>query len=175
LAVRQETGESPVFLTMPFFPLQIRLLAVGKLRGSIWAPAVTEYVQRLQHYAKFDLVEIRDAVGKGLPDRAALAEEGKFISRALEPGNYLVALDRQGKSLSSEQLAQTVQKQLDAGIRKMDFVIGGPVGLDHTIIAKANLRLSLSAMTLPHELARVVLLEQLYRAVTILRGEPYHK
>jgi 23S rRNA (pseudouridine1915-N3)-methyltransferase len=68
-----------------------------------------------------------------------------------------------------------LRRQIDAGIRKMDFVIGGPVGLDERIIVKANLRLSLSAMTLPHELARVVLLEQLYRAFTILRGEPYHK
>jgi len=160
---------------MPFFPLQIRLLAVGKLRDSIWAPAVTKYGQRLQNYVKFDLVEMRDAVGKGLPDSAALAEEGKTIVQTLESGIYLVALDRQGKPFSSEQLAQTLRKLIDTGIRKMDFVIGGAVGLDHTIIAKANLRLSLSAMTLPHELARVVLLEQLYRAFAILRGEPYHK
>ncbi|MDZ7361276.1 MAG: 23S rRNA (pseudouridine(1915)-N(3))-methyltransferase RlmH [candidate division KSB1 bacterium] len=160
---------------MPFFPLQIRLLAVGKLRDPIWTPAVTQYGQRLQNYAKFDLIEVRDAVGKGLPDSAALAEEGKLILRTLEPGNYLIVLDRHGKPFSSEQLAQALQKLIDTGIRTMDFVIGGPIGLDHTIIAKANLRLSLSAMTLPHELARVVLLEQLYRALTILRGEPYHK
>jgi len=160
---------------MPLFPLHVRLIAVGKLRGSIWAPAVAKYGHRLQHYAKLDLVEIRDIVGKGLPDSAALAEEGKIIAQALESGNYLVALDRQGKPFSSEQLAEVLQKLIATGIRKMDFVIGGPVGLDRTIIAKANLRLSLSAMTLPHELARVVLLEQLYRALTILRGEPYHK
>jgi 23S rRNA (pseudouridine1915-N3)-methyltransferase len=160
---------------MPLFPLHLRLIAVGKLRGSIWLPAAAEYVKRLQRYADFDLVEVRDAVGKGLPDSAALAEEGKAIAQTLETGNYLVVLDREGKSLSSEQLAQFLRRQADAGIRKMDFVIGGPVGLDAQIIAKANLRLSLSAMTLPHELARVVLLEQLYRAFTILRGEPYHK
>ncbi|MCI0695636.1 23S rRNA (pseudouridine(1915)-N(3))-methyltransferase RlmH [candidate division KSB1 bacterium] len=160
---------------MPFFPLHLRLIAVGKLRGSIWLPAAAEYEKRLQHYANFDFVEVRDAVGKGLPDHAARTEEGKMITQALEAGNYLVALDREGKSLSSEQLAQILRRQIDAGIRKMDFVVGGPVGLDAQIIAKANLRLSLSAMTLPHELARVVLLEQLYRAFTILRGEPYHK
>jgi 23S rRNA (pseudouridine1915-N3)-methyltransferase len=160
---------------MPFFPLHLRLIAVGKLRGSIWLPAAAEYGRRLQNYANFDLVEIRDVVGKGLPDAQACAEEGKAIAQALETGNYLVVLDREGKSLSSEQLAQILRRQLDAGIRKMDFVIGGPMGLNAQIIAKANLRLSLSAMTLPHELARVVLLEQLYRAFTILRGEPYHK
>jgi 23S rRNA (pseudouridine1915-N3)-methyltransferase len=110
-----------------------------------------------------------------LPEVAALAEEGKAIEQTLESGNYLVALDRAGKPISSEQLAQLLRKQIDAGIRKMDFIIGGPVGLDTQIIERANLRLSLSAMTLPHELARVVLLEQLYRAFTILRGEPYHK
>jgi 23S rRNA (pseudouridine1915-N3)-methyltransferase len=160
---------------MPFFPLNLRLITVGKLRGSIWLPAAAEYGRRLQSYANFEVVEIRDVVGKGLPDAKACAEEGKAIAQALETGNYLVVLDREGKSLSSEQLAQTLRRQIDAGLRKMDFVIGGPVGLDAPIIAKAKLRLSLSAMTLPHELARVVLLEQLYRAFTILRGEPYHK
>jgi len=160
---------------MPIFPLQIRSLAVGKLRGRIWLPAVTEYSQRLQRYVKFDLVEIRDSIGKGLPDAAALVEEGKAIAQFLEPGNCLIALDRAGQSLDSSKFAQLLQKQIAAGIRKIDFVIGGPVGLDQKIVAKANLRLSLSALTLPHELARVVLLEQLYRALTILRGEPYHK
>jgi 23S rRNA (pseudouridine1915-N3)-methyltransferase len=160
---------------MATFPLHLRLLAVGKLRGSIWLPAVMEYSHRLQRYVKFDLVEMRDSIGKGLPDAAALVEEGKVIAQSLEPGNFLVALDREGKALDSAQLAQMLQKQTDAGVRKMDFVIGGPVGLDQKIAAKANLRLSLSALTLPHELARVVLLEQLYRALTILRGEPYHK
>ncbi|MGH7601596.1 MAG: 23S rRNA (pseudouridine(1915)-N(3))-methyltransferase RlmH [bacterium] len=160
---------------MPFFPLHLRLIAVGKLRGSIWLPAAAEYSRRLQNYANFEVMEIRDVIGKGLPDAKACAEEGRAIAQALEPGSYLVALDREGKSLSSEQLAQILRRQIDAGIRKMDFVIGGPVGLDSQIIAKANLRLALSAMTLPHELARVVLLEQVYRAFTILRGEPYHK
>lgn len=160
---------------MATFPLNLRLLAVGKLRGSIWLPAATEYSQRLQRYVKFDLVEIRDSIGKGLPDTAALLEEGKVIAQSLESGNFLIALDREGKTFDSTQLAKMLQKQIEAGIRKMDFVIGGPVGLDKKILTQANLRLSLSAMTLPHELARVVLLEQLYRALTILRGEPYHK
>jgi 23S rRNA (pseudouridine1915-N3)-methyltransferase len=160
---------------MPFFPLHIRLIAVGKLRSAIWLPAATEYSQRVLRYVKFELIEIRDRIGKGLPDTTALVEEGKAITQFLEPGNYLIALDREGKSLDSKKFAQLLQKQIDAGIRKMDFVIGGPVGLEQQIVANANLRLSLGALTLPHELARVVLLEQLYRALTILRGEPYHK
>jgi 23S rRNA (pseudouridine1915-N3)-methyltransferase len=160
---------------MAFFPLHIRLIAVGKLRGSIWQPAASEYGQRLQRYVNFHLVEVRDAVGKGLPDHAARVEEGRRIAELVEPGNYLIALERERKSFGSEQFAQLLRRQMETGIRQMDFVIGGPVGLDAQIIAKANLRLSLSAMTLPHELARVVLLEQLYRAFTILRGEPYHK
>jgi 23S rRNA (pseudouridine1915-N3)-methyltransferase len=160
---------------MPLFPLHIRLIAVGKLRGSIWLQAIREYEHRLQRYASLELIEVRDAVGKGLPDATALIEEGKDIARVFEPGNYLIALDREGKPMSSEQLAEFLRRQIDSGIRKMDFVIGGPVGLDSKIIAGANLRLSLSTMTLPHELARVVLLEQLYRAFTIMRGEPYHK
>ena len=160
---------------MASFPLHVRLIAVGKLRGSIWQPAASEYVKRLQRYANFDVVEVRDAVGKGLPAHAAVVAEGKGIAELLKSGNYLIALDREGKSFSSEQFAQVLRQQMDAGIRQMDFVIGGPLGLEATIISKANLRFSLSAMTLPHELARVVLLEQLYRAFTILKGEPYHK
>jgi 23S rRNA (pseudouridine1915-N3)-methyltransferase len=160
---------------MSYFPLHIRLVAVGKLRGSIWQQAITEYERRLQHYAHFALVEVRDAVGKGLPDDVALVEEGNAIAQALGTGNYLIALDREGKPTSSEQFAEFLRRQIDAGIRQMDFIIGGPLGLDTKIIARANLRLSLSTMTLPHELARVVLLEQLYRAFTIMRKEPYHK
>jgi 23S rRNA (pseudouridine1915-N3)-methyltransferase len=160
---------------MPFFPLRIRLIAVGKLRGSIWLPAVKEYGARLRHYANFDFIEVRDVAGKSMPDAAARAEEGKTIAQVLEPGNFLVALDREGKPFTSEQLAEFLRRQIDSGIRKIDFVIGGPVGVDAKILTAANLRLSLSAMTLPHELARVILLEQLYRAFTILRAEPYHK
>jgi 23S rRNA (pseudouridine1915-N3)-methyltransferase len=160
---------------MPVFPLHLRLIVIGKLRGSIWLPAVTEYCQRVQHYAKLDLIEIRDSVGKGLPDTTALIEEGKAIVQFLEPANYLIALDRAGKSRDSEEFAQLLRRQIDGGIRKIDFLIGGPVGIDEKIIEKANFKLTLSTMTLPHELARVVLLEQLYRAFTILRGEPYHK
>jgi 23S rRNA (pseudouridine1915-N3)-methyltransferase len=144
---------------MPLVPVRLRLIAVGKLRGSIWQPAASEYGRRLQRYVDFDLVEARDVVGKGLPDHAARAEEGKRIAELFEPGNYLIALDREGKSCSSEQFAQLMRRQMEAGIRQMDFVIGGPVGLAAEIIAEANLRLSFSAMTLPHELARVVLLE----------------
>jgi len=160
---------------MPFFPLQIRLIAVGKLRGAIWQPAAKEYCQRLQRYVKFEVIEIRDVVGKGLHDAAARLEEGKAIQQMLAPGNYLIALTAEGKSLASAEFAQFFQKQMQAGVRKIDFVIGGPIGLDAAVIKTANLRLALSAMTLPHELARAVLLEQLYRAFTILRGEPYHK
>jgi 23S rRNA (pseudouridine1915-N3)-methyltransferase len=160
---------------MPLFPLHLRLIAVGKLRGSIWLPAATEYLRRLRHYVNVDLIEVRDVVGRGLPDNAALAEEGKALAQVLEPTNFLIASDHTGKAFTSEQFAGFLHRQIDTGIRKIDFVIGGPVGLDPRILAAANLRLSLSAMTFPHELARVVLLEQLYRAFTILRGEPYHK
>lgn len=160
---------------MPHFPLQVRLIAVGKLRGSLWLPAAAEYGSRLRYYVTFDLVEIRDVVGKGPPDTAARMEEGKALAQVIEKGNYVVALDRGGKSFTSEQLAEFLRRQVDSGIRKMDFVIGGPLGLEPKITAAADLRMSLSMMTLPHELARVILLEQLYRAFTILRGEAYHK
>src|SRR5574341_1025013 len=134
---------------MPLFPVRIRLIAVGKLRGSIWQPAASEYGRRLQRYVDFDLVEARDVVGKGLPDHAARAEEGKRIAELFEPGNYLIALEREGKSCSSEQFAQLMRRQMEAGIRQLDFVIGGPVGLDAEIIAEDEAGLTKTFQTWP--------------------------
>jgi len=146
--------------------LKLRLISVGKDRSGLFEPAVQEYAARLKHYAKLELLEL-----KARATRAAEAEE--ILSR-IGPSERLVALDERGKALGSEELAAWLGRaQREA--KDVAFVVGGDEGLDPSVLERAALVLSLSRMTLPHRLARVVIAEQLYRAFTLLRGEPYHK
>ena len=147
------------------------MLSVGKDRSGLFAPGVEEYAGRLKHTLKVSLVELSESQHSG---SRARDEEGEALLGKLGPRDVLIALDERGKALSSMQLAQWVQQQQQAG-RDLVCAIGGDEGLSDAVRQKAALTLSLSAMTLPHRLARLVLLEQLYRAFTIIRGEPYHK
>lgn len=160
---------------MPAYPIHIQIIAVGKLRQKFWQAAAKEYLGRLQHYAATEICETRDFLGGGRHEKEALTEESKEITRRLRPEALVVLLEKDGKQFSSEQLAEFLKKDMESGHRLWQFIIGGPAGVASSLKQRADLRLSLSAMTLPHEMARVVLLEQLYRAFTILRGEKYHK
>ncbi|MDZ7265894.1 MAG: 23S rRNA (pseudouridine(1915)-N(3))-methyltransferase RlmH [candidate division KSB1 bacterium] len=160
---------------MARFPLELRIVAVGKLRQSHWLAAARDYQQRLQHYFTLEVVDIRDRVGRGLSEAEAVAAEGADIQQALRRQAHLVVLEAQGRRRDTQAFTRWLQHLLEHGPRAIDFVLGGPLGLSATVRNCAQERLSLSPMTLPHELARIVLLEQLYRAGTILRGEKYHK
>ncbi len=160
---------------MAYYPVQIQVIAVGKLRQSLWHAAAQEYVDRLKRYAAIEIREIKDSVGRGKSEKEAMEEEARAISRCLNSQAWKVILDKNGRQFSSEEFAAIIKEGIESGRRLCQFVIGGPAGLDLGLIKEANLRLSISEMTLPHEMARVVLLEQLYRAFTILRGEKYHK
>lgn len=160
---------------MASYPIQIQVIAVGKLRQPFWQAAAQEYLERLQHYAAVEIREVRDAIGRGKSEKEAMEEEAREISNRLQPQAWKVVLDKNGKQFSSEEVAAVLKKEIENGRRLCQFVIGGPAGLAPGLIKESNLRLSLSEMTYPHEMARVVLLEQLYRAFTILRGERYHK
>ena len=149
-------------------------IAVGKLREKHWLAAQAEYARRLTHYTDFNLIEVKDAVGKSLPDAVAMAREGEQLLAAVPRGARVVGLDPGGKPMSSPDLAAWLQTQLEAH-GNLAFLIGGPLGFDPAVTAAAHDRLSLSPLTFTHEIARVLLLEQLYRAFTILNGEPYHK
>ena len=152
--------------------MEIVLLAVGKLRPSYRA-ACDDYVRRLGRYLRLGEVEVREA-SRAPTVEAQRADEERRLLAQLTAGSRLVALARQGAAWSSEELARRLQRwTLDA--RPVVLVIGGSHGLAPTLIARASERWSLGPLTLPHELARVVVAEQLYRACTILRGEPYHK
>lgn len=155
--------------------MRIVLAAVDRGRGGPVQGAVSEYEERLRHYFRYEAFEVPPA---GLPDeRAAEARhrEGEALGRRLPPDLTLVALTRTGRQWSSMDLARRLGECRTYGQPGFAFVIGGAHGLDPDLLKAAGERLALSRMTLPHELARLVLVEQLYRAGTILRGEPYHK
>jgi 23S rRNA (pseudouridine1915-N3)-methyltransferase len=154
--------------------VKLRVLAVGKLGEAYWRAAADEYAKRLRRYASLDVVEVPDRdLGKGVG--RAIEAEGADLLRATTPGSYVLALDTDGAQMSSEALARRLEALMLDGTSDITFVIGGSAGLAPDVCARADERLSLSAMTLPHQLCRVVLLEQLYRAFRIMRNEPYHR
>lgn len=155
--------------------MKLLVAAVGQVKGSL-AAAVSEYEERARRYWKLETVEV-DSGAPGRdpsPGRVMDAEAERLLSRIPE-GLEVVAMTRVGKSMGSRALAAYLQEHAVHGSRGVAFVLGGAFGLGRTVLERAARRLSLSTMTLPHEMARLVLAEQLYRAGTIVRGEPYHK
>ena len=152
--------------------MDLLLLAVGRLRPS-YRESCDDYLRRLSRYAKVKEVEVREASRAPSP-AAQRAEEAERLTARVPPAAMVVALAREGSAWSSEELARRVDGWRTAA-RPVAVVIGGSNGLDDGFLSKAGARWSLGPLTLPHELARVVVVEQLYRAFTILRGEPYHK
>ncbi len=155
-------------------PGTLTVAAVGRLRTPHWLAAQEDYAQRLRRYTQFELIEVRDYLGGTLPDDVAVGREGDALLKAVDGTPWLIALDARGKQADSRRLAGYLHKQVSV-YRDIAFLIGGPVGLAENVLARCNERLSLSRLTFPHELARIVLLEQLYRAMTILSDEQYHK
>ncbi len=151
--------------------MKISILAVGKLRPA-FRDAADDYLVRLRRYCSTEEVEVREA-GKAPTVAEALKQEAERLKAKLATGALVVALDREGDGWTSEGLAGRLSRWRDEG-RHLAFLLGGSHGLAPEITRGAS-RWSLGAITLPHELARVVVLEQLYRAWTIVRGEPYHK
>ncbi len=154
--------------------MQIHLLSVGRPRNTAFRDGAAEYLKRLKHYATIQSVAVREEPGHRSPDEI-LRKEADRLERALPQDAYVVALDRSGDMCDSRQLAERLSQLGLLGRSRAVFLVGGPLGLSEELMARADWRLSLSPMTFPHELARLVLLEQLYRAFTIIRGEQYHK
>lgn len=136
---------------------------------------IAKYADRLKHYANFEMKVIADIKNrKTLTEEQQKKAEGELIAGQLQGGDTLVLLDERGKSLSSTQFAATLNKMMLSGCKRIVFVVGGPYGFDNEVYAKANDKISLSPMTFSHQMVRLVFVEQLYRAFTILKGEPYH-
>lgn len=152
--------------------MKTAVVAVGRVRDPHYRALCDEYAGRIRRFAPLDVVEVKAA--RGLEGARAKAAEGPLILKRLPPGVRAVCLDERGKTMSSVELARWLEKLRDGGVRQLCFVVGGAWGLDPTITTRCDESLRLSSMTLPHELARVVFLEQYYRAWTILRGMPYH-
>ncbi len=147
---------------------------MGRDRSGLFSPAVEEYARRLAHYARFELVELTEASGRNRALDEAKSKEARKILEKRGSQDWLVALDQRGTSMSSIDLSRYLQRAQNAS-RDLLFAVGGDEGLGPEVLAAAHLTLSLSRLTLPHRLARLVLVEQLYRAFTLLRGEPYAK
>ena len=146
--------------------LKITVIAVGKLKERFWRDACAEYLKRLEGYCKLTVRELPDS---------NMQQEGALILEALPEGAPAIVLDITGKELSSEQIARTIEDYSIGGVSHIVFVIGGSDGIAPEVKQHAAMRLSFGPVTLPHNLARVVLLEQLYRAFKIIKREPYHK
>ena len=154
--------------------MRLTVVAVGRLKERYWREAADEYLKRLGPYATVRVFEIDDR-DSGRDEARALVEEGADVLRAIPEGAHVIALDIGGKQLASEAFAGRLAALGLDGRSAVAFVVGGSVGLSAAVLARADERLSLGPMTLPHNMARVVLLEQVYRAFRINRGEPYHK
>lgn len=157
----------------------IKIICVGKIKEKFYRDAVLEYTKRLSRYAKIEIVECAD---EKTPDNASTElcdqikrREGERILGKMKDSDYCIALAIDGKMYSSEDLSSHLDNLMLSGRSTIVFVIGGSLGLSRAVLARADEKLSFSAMTFPHQLMRVILLEQIYRSFRIMKGEPYHK
>jgi 23S rRNA (pseudouridine1915-N3)-methyltransferase len=156
--------------------LHINIIAVGRLKEDYWVSACAEYRKRLTRYATLTIGEVPARSAHTETERdLALSAEASRLRQKLASDSYVVMLDSAGKQFTNEQFATHLVELQNRGVSKLEFVIGGSWGLDETLKQEADLLLSFGRMTLPHNLARVVLLEQLYRTFRIINGDPYHK
>ena len=155
--------------------MRLELLFLGKTKETYLAAGIDDYAKRLSHYLKFEIKTVKESrARKGEPEKLLIEKESANLLQSVQ-GDYLVCLDRTGKQIDSITLAKQLERWEMYGPQKISFVIGGPLGLSATILKKADLVLSLSPMTFTHDMTRLLLLEQLYRACTIKAGEKYHK
>ena len=159
--------------------MKITVITVGKIKEKYLKDAIAEYSKRLSKYCKLEIVEVAD---EKTPDNASevvgdaiRAKEAERILKYVKEDSFVITLEINGKQLSSEELADKIEKLGVQGTSHIIFIIGGSIGLGQEVLQKSNYALSFSKMTFPHQLMRVILLEQIYRSYRIINGEPYHK
>ena len=159
--------------------MRISIVCVGKIKEKYLKLGIDEFSKRLSKYCKLEVIELDDEKApENLSDKEMLIikeKEGNKILSKIKDGAYVIALAIDGKNLSSEELAETIENLGVRGTSHIVFVIGGSLGLSDDVLKRANYKLSFSKMTFPHQLMRLILLEQVYRAYRINNGEPYHK
>lgn len=159
--------------------MNITIITVGKLKEKYLKDAIDEYSKRLSRYCKLDIIELPD---EKTPDNASAKEEeaikekeGQNILSKIKDNMFVIAMDLGGKQLSSEEFSDYIDNQGVTGNSNIAFIIGGSLGISKAVLNRANYKLCFSKMTFPHQLFRVMLLEQIYRSFRIMKGEPYHK
>lgn len=155
--------------------MTIKLILIGKTDSPELNDLINLYSQRLKHYIKFELIIIPDLRNtKNLTEGEQKSKEGELILKQLDNSDQIILLDERGKQYSSIEFSDFLQKKMNSGIKNLVFVVGGPYGFSDTVYKRGNGKLSLSKMTFSHQMVRIFTVEQLYRAFTILRNEPYH-
>lgn len=159
--------------------MKITILCVGKIKEKYFNMGIDEYTKRLRRYCKLDIIEVPD---EKTPDNASMAEElqikkkeGERILKHIKEGAYVITLAIKGKELTSVELSDKIEKLGVSSESHIIFIIGGSLGLDEAILKRADYSLSFSKMTFPHQMMRMILLEQIYRAYRIIHNQPYHK
>lgn len=154
--------------------MKIVILTIGKTNASFLKEGVGIYLERLKHYAKVEYKELPDAGSRGILPEVLKEKEGEVILKQIKQEDFLLLLDEKGEHYSSRQFADFLQKKMNAGTKNVFLVIGGAFGFSQEVYDRANGKISFSRMTFSHEMIRLLLAEQLYRAFTILKGEGYH-
>ncbi|SDR65065.1 23S rRNA (pseudouridine(1915)-N(3))-methyltransferase RlmH [Christiangramia echinicola] len=155
--------------------MTIKLVCIGKTDKKELEELIKVYSDRLQHYIKFEFEIIPDLKKtKNLDENQQKSKEGDLILSGVQNSDFVVLLDENGKQFSSENFSEYIQKRMNTGLKRLIFVIGGPYGFSEEVYKRADSRISLSKMTFSHQMVRLFFTEQLYRAFTILKNEPYH-
>lgn len=155
--------------------MKIVLTAIGKTTTPYLRQGIDLYMERLKHYIPVEVSIIPDIkTTKGLSESAQKEREGAALLQLLMPGDRLILLDERGKRMTSRQFSESIQRHMLSGCKRVVYAVGGPYGFSDEVYGRADGKLSLSDMTFPHEMVRLFFVEQLYRAMTTQRGEPYH-
>lgn len=155
--------------------MKITLMVVGKTVDKSLIQMIEDYVKRLKFYTDFEMVIIPNLKNnKNMPFDVQKEKEGEMILRSLNDSDDVILMDEHGKEFSSIEFASYIQKKMTSGLKRLVFIIGGPYGFSPAVYARAGGKISLSRMTFSHQMVRLIFTEQLYRAFTILKGEPYH-
>lgn len=155
--------------------MKVALLLVGKTVDKRFVDLINDYAARLQHYVSFDLIVIPELKHtRNLSPQQQRQQEGEAILRQMQAGDYVVLLDERGKEMRSMEFARYMDHKMQTIAKRLVFVVGGPYGFSEDVYERADGKISLSQMTFSHQMVRLIFVEQLYRAMTILRGEPYH-
>lgn len=155
--------------------MKVVFVVIGKTDASCFAEAVDEYRNRLIHYIPFEMNVIPDLKNvKNLSEAQQKEKEGELILKTVQPGDHLVLLDEHGKEFTSIQFASYMEKKTHTVAKRLVFAVGGPYGFSEAVYRAATEKISMSRMTFSHQMIRMIFVEQLYRAMTILKGEPYH-